>query len=90
MLRQVVIFLGLGDPLVASLELNAAPEIETTNTKGTKVIKTQMITIRSQMEGSKLTELAEQNQNDESSYCNPEWNSPRIKNERLKYVHHNV
>lgn len=71
MLRQVAIFLGFGDPLAPAVELNRAPEIEGVNTQGDKVVKAQMITIRSQMDGATLAELAAEKENKEKLAFQP-------------------
>lgn len=68
LMRQIVIFLGLGDPLAERLELRAALEVESKQTDGSKVIKNQVITLRSQVDQATLAQLAAQ----ESSAKTPE------------------
>lgn len=58
MMREVVKFLGLGDPMAPEVNLEHAPQVAALSTTGGNIIKNQMITLRNQVDVSKLAEMA--------------------------------
>ena len=71
MMREVIKFLGFGDPMAPTVNLDHAPEVSAISTTGGQVTKNQMITLRNQADISKLAEMASENDQKERLLAEP-------------------